>query len=307
MCIPHAAAIVRKENDHACIQDHHDLAIQTRLTAFGHAITACGRLSLTLVATCVVALVVASGGARLAPHALAATAYYQITDLGTLGGDYSYAEGINDRVLSVGWAGNTIPDPYFGTQSRAVVWTSSTPTDLGTIAPGGADAYAQNINDAGEIVGLSPVSTTNDPVFGIPDSHATLWYHGTIHRSGHTGRRLQRGERHRAERHSGGRQLSLRRYGVPRHARGRMDRSMIWARSRGAITAAPGGIDAAGQVVVGESDITTTVDPVTGFPDYHAVRLARGAQCTIWARWGAITASRPRSTGRARSATPICG
>ena len=231
------------------------------------------RVSLTLAATCVLALTLATGGPLLAPHAhraLAATAYYQITDLQTLGGSYSFPGGINNAGLPVGFAANTIADPIYGDQSRAVTWTGSTPTDLGTIVPGGIFAFAQNVNDAGEIVGASSTSTITDPVFNYPDYHATLWYHGTIHDLGTLGG----GESNAWDIAQNGTAVgdSYLTGDAAYHA-------TLWAnghiRDLGTLPEGNNsfayGIDAAGTVVAGESDITTTVDPLFGVPDEHAV------------------------------------
>ena len=70
-------------------------------------------------------------------------------DLGTLGGTYSYAEGISDTGQVVGYSYTTggaqhafITDPD-GTNMR----------DLGTL--GGSFSFANGINDAGQVVGYS--------------------------------------------------------------------------------------------------------------------------------------------------------
>src|SRR6202012_3136985 len=63
-----------------------------------------------------------------------------------LGGFDTVAFGINDSGLVVGSAENAI------NRSHAVLWTGSTPTDLGTL-PGYTDSNAFSINSSGLIVG----------------------------------------------------------------------------------------------------------------------------------------------------------
>ena len=73
---------------------------------------------------------------------------YTITDLGTLGGTYSFARDINASGQVVGWAwttGNTV--------WHAFLWQSGAMTDLGTL--GGATSTASSINDSGQVLGSS--------------------------------------------------------------------------------------------------------------------------------------------------------
>jgi probable HAF family extracellular repeat protein len=85
------------------------------------------------------------------------------TDLGTLGGDESFANDINNVGQVVGISRNA------AAQIRPVLWQSGTPSDLGTL--GGARGDALAINDLGQIVGSSQTAANV--------THATLWMNGT--------------------------------------------------------------------------------------------------------------------------------
>jgi probable HAF family extracellular repeat protein len=103
----------------------------------------------------------------------------EIVDLGTLeGGPESGASSVNSSGQVVGWAINTVPDPnslFFSGdeynfydpieqyQTRAFLWQNGVMTDLGTLGTG-SDAWAQAINDNGQIVGISYTNTTVNTV-----------------------------------------------------------------------------------------------------------------------------------------------
>jgi probable HAF family extracellular repeat protein len=83
-------------------------------------------------------------------------------DLGTLGGDFSSAAGINDHGAVVGQATTDAG------RGRAFVWRHGVMTDLGVLADGGENgSRASDINNHGWIVGGS------DTAGG--DYHAVLW------------------------------------------------------------------------------------------------------------------------------------
>ena len=89
-----------------------------------------------------------------------------MTDLGTLGGDYSYALDINEAGQVAGYsylAGNA--------STHAVIWEDGAMTDLGTL--GGSFSYAVAINEAGLVLGYSNLA-------GNASAHAFVWEAGVM-------------------------------------------------------------------------------------------------------------------------------
>ncbi len=77
---------------------------------------------------------------------------YVITDLGTLGGTFSHANGINNRGVVTGFS--TLPDD---TAFHAFRWQNGVMTDLGTL--GGLNSLSQDdnhlVSERGDIVGFA--------------------------------------------------------------------------------------------------------------------------------------------------------
>src|SRR5215217_6565664 len=79
------------------------------------------------------------------------------TDLGTLGGDYSFATEINARGQVVGYS-RTVTRQY-----RAFLWENGSMTQLGTL--GDPQSFAAGINSAGQVVGASETGDGNARAF----------------------------------------------------------------------------------------------------------------------------------------------
>jgi probable HAF family extracellular repeat protein len=94
-----------------------------------------------------------------------------VTDLGTLGGSSSVANGINSAGQIIGWS--NLPSDA-NPPSHATLWQANVPTDLGTL--GGTNSFAMAINEAGVIVGESDLPGLNSA--GRTSTHATMWKDG---------------------------------------------------------------------------------------------------------------------------------
>jgi probable HAF family extracellular repeat protein len=108
-----------------------------------------------------------------------------IVDLGTFGGNWSLATTLNDVGQVVGFASNTIPDPFAAaffplsaTQMRAFLWQNGALQDLGTL--GGPDALALYLNQRGLVAGVSYTDATPNGTTLIPTVHPFLWHNGKM-------------------------------------------------------------------------------------------------------------------------------
>jgi len=112
----------------------------------------------------------------------------QIISLGTFGGNWSYANAINNRSQVAGFALNTTPDSFnlgnlcmngpFPTQMQAFIWQNGMLKNLGTL--GGPDSCALWINQKGQIAGHSLTNAVINPVTGFPTIDPFLWDHGRL-------------------------------------------------------------------------------------------------------------------------------
>jgi probable HAF family extracellular repeat protein len=108
----------------------------------------------------------------------------QILDLGTLpGGNESAATCINNKDVVVGFASDTVPDPYslsgWGTQTHAFRWTESEGMqDLGSL--GGPDAIPFVVNGKGQITGFSYTNSIPNSTTGLPTLDPFLWENGSM-------------------------------------------------------------------------------------------------------------------------------
>lgn len=112
----------------------------------------------------------------------------RIIDLGTIeGGNQSFGTGVNNRGQVIGVSTNTTTDPFsmfcfgFGcaaTQTRSFLWQDGVMQDLGTL--GGPDAFADQINERGQITGSSYTNSTPNSTTGIPTTDPFLWDKGTM-------------------------------------------------------------------------------------------------------------------------------
>jgi uncharacterized membrane protein len=108
--------------------------------------------------------------------------YGKMQALATLGGNNSFAAGVNDAGQVVGWAETTLHDPTCihpgqTLQFRAVVWNpNGHPTQLPSFHSD-PDSAAVAINDKGQVVGVSGVC--GNAVGAMSATHGVIWDHGT--------------------------------------------------------------------------------------------------------------------------------
>ena len=106
-----------------------------------------------------------------------------LTAMPTLGGENSYATGVNDHGRVVGWAETRVHDPTCNApqvlQFRAVVWEprSGSMRQLRPL-PGDSASAATAINEGGQVVGIS--GDCDVAVGQFSARHAVLWERDTM-------------------------------------------------------------------------------------------------------------------------------
>lgn len=104
------------------------------------------------------------------------SASYTPYELGTLGGEDSWAYGVNDVSQVVGTAEVGRRDAYGEQITHAFLWTDGEGmVDLGTLGGPSSTAYA--VNNYGEVVGVSDINRRDTS--GEPVQHAFLWTEAT--------------------------------------------------------------------------------------------------------------------------------
>jgi probable HAF family extracellular repeat protein len=103
-----------------------------------------------------------------------------ITDLGALPTNNNSAAGsINARGWATGQSQSSVTDPVLGFPAfHGVLWKEEQIIDLGTL-PGGFESLGIYVNNAGQVIGFSTISTAPDPIgfFGFP-THTFIWKNG---------------------------------------------------------------------------------------------------------------------------------
>lgn len=112
----------------------------------------------------------------------------EIVDLGTLGGNFSFPNAMNNSGQVVGIALNGVPDSYSflgaGTETRAFIWQDGFMRDLGTL--GGPDSWADTINGRGEVVGWAYTNSMANANNGdqcapnVPTQDPLVWKDGRM-------------------------------------------------------------------------------------------------------------------------------
>jgi len=104
-----------------------------------------------------------------------------MTGLGTLGGNNSQANAINDARQVAGTAEIATVDPSFAPSLsfHGFILHNGAMKDLGTLSAG-PDSFVNAINERGEVVGGSQVNTVVNPLLGFPPFYGFLWKNGVM-------------------------------------------------------------------------------------------------------------------------------
>lgn len=85
---------------------------------------------------------------------------YSITDLGTLGGTFSIAVGLNSQGVVAGFSNVSGDEPTGNLTEHAFLWRSGAKTNLGTLGgPQSVVGFNNPLNDSGAATGASNIST----------------------------------------------------------------------------------------------------------------------------------------------------
>ena len=156
----------------------------------------------TLGGPCSIASAIDEGGVHVAGSADVASAAEcssqlhaflwragEMIDLGTLGGPRSNSSDVNKNGVVVGNADtdNCVEGPFgLECETRGFRWHRGTMEDLGTL--GGANSFANAVNNRGVIVGSSETGETRTVEVPWPPfteeqqiTHAVIWMDGTAH------------------------------------------------------------------------------------------------------------------------------
>ncbi|MDQ1833704.1 DUF3466 family protein [Massilia scottii] len=120
------------------------------------------------------ALVVGSSTNQVGEHRAFSYANGTMRDLGTLGGTHSSGHGVNNRGDIVGGASTGDPDEW--NLDRAFVMSGGVMRNIGTL-PNGDMSRARDINNGGQVTGLSAVSSNGGPEHPY---HAFLYSGGVM-------------------------------------------------------------------------------------------------------------------------------
>jgi len=244
----------------------------------------------------------------LLPNAAVAQTHYTVRDLGTLGGSFSIAFGVNEKSQVTGGA-NLPGDTAF----HAFLWQDGVMRDLGTL--GGNNSLAYNPNSRGQVVGLAETSNP-DPLgkdfcgFGTHMvCRAFLWQAGVMHDLGTLGGNNSLAIGINAKPQIAGWAETpsvdpntgslIRRAFLweQRRRQGRTGDSEDDKQEKGVMSdlGTLGGNNSNGHTlnergqVVGWSETTTTPDPSFGFPPYHAFLWEKGVMSDLGTLGGKLS------------------
>ncbi len=215
--------------------------------------------------------------------AVAQTAY-TVTDVGTLGGTFSIATGVNSHGQVSGHS--TLPGDI---EDHAFLWQNGVMTDLGTL--GGTTSESSSMNQRGQEPGGSDLP-------GDTAAHAVLWTNGVIADLGTLGGTNSFGSGINSQGHVAGAADTPNSGGNPAICIPNECHAFLWI--HGVMTdlgTLPGGANSFAFNVddldrpAGLSDITTIPDPILGFPPYHATLWVNGVPTDLGTLGGKLSLS----------------